>query len=481
MAYPEEIIAALAVRFELLAPQQQQLRNCLMVNGVQTAIEERGLNPQDLIIQLNIPGATHVSVLSTIAAQQIVIEPRLLAALHSFARANPSAWIEWDQIKNKIQALGNLSWSQIRERKQLAIKMYFQAAKIPATHSIIMQNPIIQSEYLSLLDSLARYTNALTEPLEEAAIIYFTALFKQQSKRIIATPTFRPKGLGVQLGRIMAINYADSVGRSHRIEYFIKTHQHGSTSGASSVKPVDPKEIAVYKILEYIGYGPKVHFFYNPIAATPGGFFIATQDAGFTKISDKNKTFKVFSHILGTYEATYAQTEHDSARRNIIVIDMLSRILRLSDTVTNPDNYGRVTVNSERTKWKLLDFRIHSEPDISYLRTEIFNDFCIGNGVSNYDAQNFFRDIFRDQTTTTRKFAMAREIAQEFRVGKACQSRDAKKMPLLAAMTKAHSEVQEYIKQHHQQLRLDLNKKLWDLDQYFAAVQTNFTLLAEEI
>ncbi len=279
----------------------------------------------------------------------------------------------------------------------------------------------------------------------------------------------------------MAINYEDSFGQLHRIRYFIKTHQHGSTSATSSTKPVDLKEIFVYKVLEYIGYGSKVHYFYNPIVSTPSGFFIATQDAGFTRIPGKGKNFEIFSHIAETYETTYTQIEHNNARRNLIALDMLTRILRVSDTITNPDNYGRVTVDGERTKWKLLDFRIQSEPDITYLRGEIFKDFCDGNGIFNYDAKEFFRGIFRNPATTRRKFEMAHEVIQEFRAGKACQSRDARKMSLLEAMARANDEVRCYMIEHYQSLRLDLDAKLSDFNRYFEAVKTNFGILTEGI
>jgi len=479
MAYPDEIIAELAIRFKLLELQQQQLRDCLMANGVQTAIEERGFNPENLIIRLEISGVQHISVLSSIASQQIVANPTLLKLeeMRKLASANHDAWVTWDRIKSEMQEIHNLPWGQIRRRRQLAYEMYPRISKIPVDHNILMQNSIIVSEYKSQLDALARYTNALTAPMEEAAVIYFANLFEQQNKKIIDSPAFRSKGSGVQLGEIMVINYVDSVGGQHRIEYFIKTHQHGSTSATSSVKPVDPKEILVYKILEYIGFGPKTHYFYHPIASTPGGFFIATQDAGFTKIPGKEKNFDVFDQIIGNYEATHTSTAHDNARKNIIAVDMLSRILRLSDTTTNPGNHGRVTVNKERSKWKLLDFRILSEPHITYLRKEIFDDFCIGNGAFSYDAKNFLKGIFRDPTTERKKFLMAHEVVEEFRIGKPCQSRGGRKMPLLDAMGRAYNEVQKYITEHHESLRLDLDAALYDFEQYFKAAQANFDIL----
>ena len=66
-----------------------------------------------------------------------------------------------------------------------------------------------------------------------------------------ANIAFRYKGDGVQLGRIMKITYQDSEEVPHEINYYIKTHQHGSLadSRTGSVVNIDLKELFVYKVL----------------------------------------------------------------------------------------------------------------------------------------------------------------------------------------------------------------------------------------
>ncbi len=72
-----------------------------------------------------------------------------------------------------------------------------------------------------------------------------------------------------------------------KVKFFIKGHQNFEiesnrrTNSTRNPKAPDMKEILVYKILEHIGYGPKMYYFVNPTARY--GLFIATQDSKFTK------------------------------------------------------------------------------------------------------------------------------------------------------------------------------------------------------
>jgi len=266
--------------------------------------------------------------------------------------------------------------------------------------------------------------------------------------------------------------------KPHRITYHIKTHQHGSTSQASSTKPVDPKELFVYKVLEYIGYGPKTHFFFNPLSI--GGFFIATQDLAFTKIIGKKKSFIFFDNVKEKYNATPNASEHDEARRALICLDILSRILRLHDTTTNPGNFGQATVESGIHKWKFLDFRIASDADF-YFNPQIFEGFQEGNGIFNYDYADFLKHTFRDPTYEKRKMEMANQIMAELHEGRLCQSRKTKKMSLPAAMGQAYKKIQGYITENQAALRIDLDAALTDFGKYFEAIRQNLILFAERI
>lgn len=479
MAYPEEIIAEFTKKFKLTPSQQQQLRENLMIEGMHAAVETHKFNPENLIIQLALPEGFYTSVLSPIAARQIITHPTVLTDYTAVVTANSEALKAWDNIKLEIQAIHSLPLHDRRLKQKQTQELYPRILEFLGVYAaIVATNPIFREESLTLPKVLSQYLNVLVEPIKESAEKYFRSLFEKMGRKIIDI-TFTPKRSGVQLGTTMTIAYKDSEAKEHRITYYIKTHQYGSTSETSSVKPPDPKELFVYKVLEYVGYGLKTHFFFNPLSL--GGFFIATQDMVFTKVMGKEKSFMPFERFAESYNTTPVAPQYEEARRALISLDILSRILRLSDTTTNPGNFGRVTVDQERSKWKFLDFRINSEPDVYYLRKEIFEDFCEGNGVYNYDYANFLRYIFRDPTYENSKMGIAHQTMDELHNGKLCLSRESRKMPLSAAIEMAFHEITEYITSNRDALRIDLDTALADLKKYFAAIQENLKILAEGI
>jgi len=487
MPYPEEIIVEIATKYYLSEALQQQLRNSLLIEELRPLVEAGGFNPEDLLIQLKFSGELYILVLSPIAVRQIVADPAKLTNLRIAALANPEAFREWDRIKFEIQAIHDLPPTQRRLKQTRTQELYPRMfAFLTMYAAIIATNSIFQEESFNLSASLSQYLNILIEPIKEAAEKYFRSLFEKMDRNITEI-IFPPKSGGIQLGTKMIITYMEPEKASgvtaekpiiHRIRYHIKTHQHGSASQASSTKPVDPKELFVYKVLEYIGYGPKAHFFFNPLSV--GGFFIATQDIAFTKIIDKKKSFIFFDNIKEKYNAMPNAPEHDEARRALICLDILSRILRLHDTTTNPDNFGQAIVEPEIHKWKFLDFRIASDAEF-YFNPQIFEGFQEGNGVFNYDYADFLKHTFRDPAYEKRKMEMASQIMTELHEGRLCQSRRNRKMSLAAAMEQAYKEIQCYITESQTALRIDLDAALTDFEKYFKAIRQNLTLLAEGI
>lgn len=85
--------------------------------------------------------------------------------------------------------------------------------------------------------------------LQEAATDYFKIYFARQNKKPEGDFEFSPKGAGDQIGGKMSVNFKEE----KKLVYYIKTHQHGSNIRNSSAKPVDAKELLVYRILEKIG------------------------------------------------------------------------------------------------------------------------------------------------------------------------------------------------------------------------------------
>jgi len=497
MPYPKKIIKEFSEQCGLTDLQQKQLHESLMTEGLQKLIESKDFDPKNLLIQLNLQGEPYVSVLSSIATKEIIDNPDWFESLRKSAEENPEALKQWDNIKAAIEEINHLPRSRTRQRKQMAQEQF---SRLLSLEKFIKSHQIFIDEHFELSRNLLQYMNAMIEPIHEAASNYFSAFFEGAGKHVINID-FSNKKSGVQLGATMTITYEEQgskvsentegleetspdntdnveIRMARRIAYFIKTHQHGSTSERSSIKPVDPKELFVYKVLEYIGYGPKTHFFFNQLSA--GGFFIATQDLGFTKICNKKKTFTLFANLMKKYNETPENPAHDGARRNLICLDILSRILRLHDTTTNPGNFGVVTVERVRDKWKFLDFRVVEDSDM-YLNPRIFEGFQRGNGVFNYDYAEFLRVIFREPANEIKKMELGKHIMEELKCGRPAHTGEVRKMSLLEAIKTAYEEICKYMVENSEALRLDWGAASADLHHYFTAIKENLHTCKESM
>ncbi len=479
MPYPTEIISTITEKHKLSSIQQQQLHDALLVEELRSIVEAGSFNPENLLIHLlTASGEPYISVLSPIVAKQIVADPTSLEMMTKVAKENQAAFNEWDSIKVEITRLNSLPASKLREKKEGAEAL---SARIEVIFDFVSSNPLLYKEHINIAKILFQYVNILVKSIHKAATLYFKSVFESQGREIPADGiSFNTKNSGVQLGTVMTIVYRLKDSESvHRIRYFIKTHQNGSTSHVGSAKPPDPKELFIYKVLEYMGYGPKTHFFFNPVS--PGGFYIATQDIGFTKVPGKPKSFVLFEEKKEACKSAIENPEYDSTRKAIITFDILSRIFGLLDVTTNPTNFGRIEVTGQGEKWKMLDFRVPDRPDF-YLNEKIFKGFEEGNGLYNYEYADFMRDIFRNAAKNSRRTLMADEVMRDLYSGKPCQSKEkGRKMSLADASDRSLSEIGTYIHVHHTQMGIDLERAETDLKQYHEAVRLNLATLSAGI
>jgi hypothetical protein len=372
----------------------------------------------------------------------------------------------WLAIKDSLVGLRAVSVH--RERKQQAMKIALMLASNLDKVSALFKYPAIKEEYDSYRTEIARldqHMNASTEALEQCASPYLRTYFVQQGYNVLKIEFFS-KTSGVQVGRKALITYADRASQTQRqVTYFIKTHQYGSVSGSGRVKPVDPKELFVYKLLEYTGLGPKAHFFFNPLSQEV--FYIATQDSGFSKDGDKQRhksflTFDKFKDSLLTGESIV----DEEVTKGLTEADILSRILCLQDTTTNPTNFG-LTFSDGKAKIKVIDFRVETRDHYRY--RDIVGGFLSGNGMFNY-CDDLLKKVLRERPIEERAHT-ASTVVTAFTAGMR-----GKKLPLAAAMDRAYVEVLDYMEQSKSVLKVEIPRDdlPHDFHQYYNDVKANF-------
>jgi len=146
-------------------------------------------------------------------------------------------------------------------------------------------------------------------------------------------------------------------------------------------KKINPKELFLYKLLEYVHLGPKTDFILHSFSTSRTGAhicYISTQDVAYTKITDKQKTFSTDNpnehEEIGMLEEKIEQCEEalndENFRRELLALSMLEDVFYINDSLrTNPSNYGIVRIEDSehvvRYKPKLID-HLPDRPNIYF-------------------------------------------------------------------------------------------------------------------
>jgi hypothetical protein len=250
---------------------------------------------------------------------------------------------------------------------------------------------------------------------------------------------FFPKLAGVQLGTRAHVTLPDG----ELLNYYMKTHSGGKvTSASSAARAVDPRELLVYKVLEHLGVGCETHFFHRSIEDV----FIATLDAGHAEGS----SFSTFQRATGIHETcgepihgdTLWGSLHSQLNRHkdfrvieddiqgdhiaqnfllqVASLDMISRIFRLRDLLSNANNFGFCTSPTGTPCLKVLDFRLTDDTDASVGQAQ-FDGFLVGNGMFNYErSHTTLRYAFRDRPRVER----VKTALYLLTAGSLCKSQD---------------------------------------------------------
>jgi hypothetical protein len=208
--------------------------------------------------------------------------------------------------------------------------------------------------YVTLHTKIADYLDGNTENIQTAVREYFLVQHcKAGLDESLLAISFAPKKSGIQTGFICDVSNG-----TQSVRYYIKTHQYGLTEdNVKSIKPPDTKELFVYKLLHHIGIGPQAHFII-PSRGTKKTIYIATMDC----------------HL-----ALLSQLTKDTANNNALLqLDLISRILCLSDCATNSSNCGQVD-----GKAMIVDFRIEKQ-SLGYAKEDILDKFYEGNSEFHY-------------------------------------------------------------------------------------------------
>jgi hypothetical protein len=223
-----------------------------------------------------------------------------------------------------------------------------------------------------------------------------------------------PKPTGQQVGAKIVIK--DPTNPQNPRVYYAKSHQEFCSKSdpiygmqtSNGLGLADLKELFMYKVLEKIGYGPKTEFIVDKDVSQTGiekGIMIVTQDSGYTKHpSVKEKSFKTFGQIRDEIATTLTEEITDETKRDIVAIDMLSRVFLLEDVMVNDGNFGMVEVSKKdsgdtKTKWKIVDFMPPKSPkgkeylgDKKYVYTNHYGGSTIVYGFTSGNFSHTYRE-----------------------------------------------------------------------------------------
>jgi len=228
------------------------------------------------------------------------------------------------------------------------------------------------------------------------------------------------------------------------------------------------------------------------------GIMIVTQDSGYSKYpSVKEKSFKTFSQIRDEIATTPTEEIADETKRDIVAIDMLSRVFLLEDVMINDGNFGMVEVSRKdsegtKTKWKIVDFMPSKSPkgkeylgNQKYMYTNHYGGINITCGFTSGNFSHTYRE-----DSPVNKFLGDRRAKElwgatitSLEEGKSCR-----KTGIDKAIQESFEEVQKFLDRIKDILKLteengrvkDLTtRRLQDLAAYRECTLRNFKELSE--
>eukprot|EP01038_Epipyxis_sp_PR26KG_P017194 gene17194-23692_t len=391
-------------------------------------------------------------------------------------------------------------------------KVFTQYSRIIAFTNLHLASLVVQDTNIS--EDVSQYflawMNGISAPIRKAAKHYFRDECGIINEHPVSEVTFEAKASGVQIGTRAIVNFVDA---HPAITFHVKAHQNyavmTSAVRSSQRKGIELKELFVYKVLEYIGACPKVHFITNQIsedrAFDKNALFIATQDAAYTKtpkispadVGSKTKFFQPIKSLytmengniigdasfLSQFNEELSHIGTEPIKFEATILDIIARVFRLGDF--NEDNFARITVTTTEKnyeKWKLFDFTVPEKMEGRYVIADeesTTEGFISGNGVLRHPAV-FLLDAL-----------IGRERREKIEIGNAVisildQGRhgvsypEKRKMSLPEAIDRAFHDIEQYMNYPMGDttragiLGVKLDKALIDLTDYQRSALQNF-------
>ena len=270
-----------------------------------------------------------------------------------------------------------------------------------------------------MIPSIIRASKAIAL-LEHFTQSYFQTLFADDFKSI----TFGQKPNGVQTGCTATLYL-----RQNEVskKYFVKT----SLKNSADDGVLDPREIFVYVFLSKLIWsectiGPEdIHFYFN--YSNPfKEFYIATKDV----------KFETFQELANQSDFSQKFETDNNYSNGLLLADLISKILFLTDTTNNPANFGF----TKDSKLKMIDFTINEDglKDKDMLERFLKDDFI---SINKDNLSKYFR------MKADKKIKLARDIFAHLEINQILEESKLKTLDLLDANFTKHfkdKKVYEY-------------------------------------
>ena len=287
----------------------------------------------------------------------------------------------------------------------------------------------------------------------------------------------------------------------------------GDSYPETEYSQVDFKELFVYKVLELIELGPKIHFMINPYLKD--GVLLVTENlndsenkfiemAETTELDFIDIQCKLNAIRLGKYNDKEYQTYN--ALIDMLEIDIVNRIFTLNDF--NTDNFGYLIKKEENVifdeenfaeNWlsnhhdfKIIDFISSIKKCDNYIEQEIVSSFLEGNSITKYlkGSVMYFainRTIEQNKIKANKIVEIKKKNEQEklYFGRKVIEKLEMRfKNKLKNILQNSKNEIKDFIQKNKENIVLTeeyIEEGFKDIDNYINGIVTNYETLKNYI